>query len=90
MSKVETGNLRGQQATQPATAEARRIKRASAGNPQVAQPGDTAVQPHDSRSGLDKAASASQWLASSSHGGTQSVESVTGPLPASSRAPRKA
>jgi hypothetical protein len=83
------GNLRNQQATQPATAEARTIKRNSAGNPQVAPPGATAAQPHDSRSGLDKAVSATRRI-EGGNGGTQSVESVTGPLPASSRAPRKA
>jgi hypothetical protein len=86
MANVGTGYLRGQQATQPVLAEGRAIKRQSADNGQVAQPGDTAASRHDSRSGIDKAASATRPLDPSSHGRIAPITQG----PPSSRPPRKA
>jgi hypothetical protein len=80
------GFIRGQQATEPATPQGRAVKRANANNPQVARPGETASVPHDSRSGIDKAVSATRRLAPSSHGGTAPITQG----PPSSRPPRKA
>jgi hypothetical protein len=86
MAQIGTGNLRGQRATQPVLAEGRAIKRANADNAQVAQPGDTAAVPHDSRSGLAKSASATRPLDPSSHGRIAPITQG----PPSSRPPRKA
>jgi hypothetical protein len=85
MSKQGVGFGRGQKATQPATSAAKAIKRASAGNVQVVA--GTTARPHDSRSGIDKAVSATRKLAPSSRGG---ITPVTGQGMPSARAPQRA
>jgi hypothetical protein len=80
MAKVGTGHLRGKRTSQPATPQARAIKRASAGNVQVAPVA------FDSSPELTKSLRALKHMAPGTHGG---ITGITG-LPASAKAPRPA